>query len=155
MSEAVRSATPLTLLRDRFGMDSRSLEAVIETARRCGITSPLQPVASVALGIAVDDTIHVYHGFIHRVRKGIRPVTALARTYRQAGRAVMTTTIILSAQFLILITSQFVPTTHFGLLTTIGLVAALVFDLILLPALLILIYTWRDRPLNPAKPLEI
>ncbi len=32
MSDAATSATPLTLLRDRFGMDSRSLEAVIETA---------------------------------------------------------------------------------------------------------------------------
>ncbi len=109
-------------------------------------------IASVAVGIAVDDTIHVYHGFINRVKKGIRPVTALARTYRQAGRAVMTTTIILSAQFLVLITSQFVPTAHFGLLTTIGLVAALIFDLVLLPALLILIYGWRERPLKPARP---
>jgi len=32
MSDAARIATPLRLLRDRFGMDSRSLEAVIETA---------------------------------------------------------------------------------------------------------------------------
>lgn len=100
-------------------------------------------IASVAVGIAVDDTIHIYHGFIYRVKKGIKPVTALARTYRQAGRAVMTTTIILSAQFLVLITSQFVPTTHFGLLTSIGLVTALLFDLVLLPAMLIIIYTWK------------
>ena len=97
-------------------------------------------IASVAVGIAVDDTIHVYHGFIHRVRSGIKPVAAIIRTYRQAGRAVMTTTIILSAQFLVLLASQFVPTTHFGLLTCVGLVVALLFDLVLLPAILILIY---------------
>ncbi len=97
-------------------------------------------IASVAVGIAVDDTIHVYHGFSRRVKRGVKPVTALVRSYRQAGRAVITTTIILSAQFLVLTTSQFVPTTHFGLLTSIGLVAALLFDLLLLPALLILIY---------------
>lgn len=109
-------------------------------------------IASVAVGIAVDDTIHVYHGFISRVRKGISPVTAIARTYRQAGRAVVTTTLILCAQFLILITSQFVPTTHFGLLTSMGLVAALLFDLLLLPAILILIYR---RQYRPRKPLEI
>jgi hypothetical protein len=53
----------------------------------------------------------------------------------------MTTTIILSAQFLVLTLSQFVPTTHFGLLTSIGLVAALIFDLMLLPALLMIIYS--------------
>jgi predicted RND superfamily exporter protein len=112
-------------------------------------------IASVAVGIAVDDTIHIYHGFIHRVRRGIQPVTALVRTYRQAGRAVMTTTVILCAQFLVLTLSQFVPTTHFGMLTTIGLLAALLFDLLLLPALLILIYGWRNRPLSSRKPLEI
>ncbi len=98
-------------------------------------------IASVAVGIAVDDTIHVYHGFIRRIRQGISPVVALVKTYRQAGRAVMTTTIILSAQFMVLTTSQFVPTTNFGLLTSIGLVTALVFDLLLLPAILIVIYS--------------
>ncbi|WP_435686367.1 MMPL family transporter [Sedimenticola selenatireducens] len=97
-------------------------------------------IASVAVGIAVDDTIHVYHGFISRVRRGISPIVALVKTYKQAGRAVMTTTIILSAQFIVLTLSEFVPTTHFGLLTSIGLIAALLFDLLLLPALLILIY---------------
>ncbi len=97
-------------------------------------------IASVAVGIAVDDTIHVYHGFRHRLAQGISPVMALARSYREAGRAIVVTTIILSAQFLILTSSDFVPTRNFGLLTTIGLLAALLFDLLLLPALLIVLY---------------
>ncbi|WP_428624917.1 MMPL family transporter [Sedimenticola sp.] len=97
-------------------------------------------IASVAVGIAVDDTIHVYHGFISRVRRGVSPIVALVKTYKHAGRAVLTTTIILSAQFIVLTLSEFVPTAHFGLLTSIGLVSALFFDLLLLPALLILIY---------------
>ena len=96
-------------------------------------------IASIAVGIAVDDTIHIYHGYISRVNAGVRPVQALARTYNQAGRAVVTTTIILSAQFMILISSSFQPTAHFGLLTSIGLWAALVFDLLLLPAIIILV----------------
>ncbi len=100
-------------------------------------------IASVAVGIAVDDTIHIYHGFIHRVRQGAKPVSAMARTYRHAGRAVMTTTIILCAQFLVLTASQFVPTTNFGLLTSVGLITALVFDLVLLPAILTAIYMRR------------
>ncbi|HHH38095.1 MAG TPA: RND transporter [Sedimenticola sp.] len=112
-------------------------------------------IASVAVGIAVDDTIHVYHGFIQRVREGISPVVAIARTYNQAGRAVVTTTVILCAQFAILISSEFVPTAHFGLLTSVGLLAALFFDLTLLPALLVLIYGWRERPMRSRKPLEI
>ncbi|MFC1602335.1 MMPL family transporter [Pseudomonadota bacterium] len=100
-------------------------------------------IASVAVGIAVDDTIHIFHGFKQRIEGGATPVTALVRTFGQAGRAVTTTTIILCAQFLILVASQFVPTTHFGILTSAGLWAALVFDLLLLPALLILIYRKR------------
>lgn len=126
-------------------------------------------IASVAIGIAVDDTIHVFHGFKERIDRGIAPIAALARTYRSAGRAVVTTTIILSAQFLLLIWSDFVPTGNFGLLTTVGLVTALVFDLLLLPALLIMIYgehsplpAWSRRlsgrfsrpPAGPVGPLE-
>jgi len=102
-------------------------------------------IASVAVGIAIDDTIHIYHGFIVRVRKGVDPVFALARTYHQAGRAVMTTTIILCSQFLLLLASTFVPMGHFGVLVSVGLLAALVFDLLLLPALLILIFSVKKH----------
>ena len=103
-------------------------------------------IASVAVGIAIDDTIHVYHGFIQRVRKGISPVLALARTYHQAGRAVLTTTVILCSQFLLLLFSAFVPMSSFGLFTSIGLMSALLFDLLLLPAVLILIFRRRKQP---------
>ena len=102
-------------------------------------------IASVAVGIAVDDTIHIYHGYDKRIKKGVSPIQALARTYKQAGRAVVTTTIILSAQFMILVLSLFQPTVHFGLLTSIGLWAALLFDLILLPAILITLADCRSK----------
>jgi predicted RND superfamily exporter protein len=101
-------------------------------------------IASVAVGIAVDDTIHLYHGYTSRMNAGSSAVWALARTYRQAGRAVMTTTIILGTQFMILVVSLFQPTSHFGLLTSIGLYAALLFDLLLLPSLLVLLANCRS-----------
>jgi predicted RND superfamily exporter protein len=50
-------------------------------------------IAGIAVGVAVDDTIHVFDGFQRRVRSGVSPVMALARTYRSAGRAVITTTV--------------------------------------------------------------
>ena len=102
-------------------------------------------IASVAVGIAVADTHHIYHTYTTRLRAGASPVQALARTYPQAGRAVMITTIILSAQFMILVLSAFQPTTHFGVLTSIGLWAALLFDLLLLPAILIVLANFRSR----------
>ncbi|MEA3641363.1 MAG: MMPL family transporter [Lamprobacter sp.] len=99
-------------------------------------------ITGIAVGIAVDDTIHVYHGYRSRRLRGLSPVWALARTYQHAGRAVTATTLILSAQFLLLTSSPFVPTTEFGLLTALGLVTALLFDLLVLPALLMVTAGW-------------
>jgi hypothetical protein len=108
-------------------------------------------IAGIAVGVAVDDTIHVFDGFQRRVRSGVSPVMALVRTYRSAGRAVITTSVILCVQFLVLMSSSFVPTRNFGLLTAIGLVAALGFDLLLLPALLIVFYG-KKNPLRARWP---
>ena len=104
-------------------------------------------IASLAVGVAVDDTIHVFDGFQRRIRAGASPVLALVRTYHSAGRAVITTTVILCIQFLVLTSSGFVPTRNFGLLTAVGLVTALGFDLLLLPALLIVFYG-KKNPLR-------
>ncbi len=95
-------------------------------------------IASVAVGIAVDDTIHIFHGFSARQAAGASPAWALVRTLRRSGRAVTATTLILCIQFLMFTTSQFQPTAKFGLLTAVGLVAAFVYDLLVLPALLML-----------------
>jgi predicted RND superfamily exporter protein len=96
-------------------------------------------IASVALGVAVDDTIHIYNSYIRRRRAGARTVVALMRSYSQVGRAIMATTLILCSQLLLLCASDFIPTTEFGLLTSLGLLAALLFDLLLLPALLVVL----------------
>ncbi len=105
-------------------------------------------IASVAVGIAVDDTIHLYHGFSKRFKASGNAVSALARTYRHVGRAVTTTTLILCAQFMILTASEFVPTTHFGLLTSVGLVTAWAFDVTLFPAILMLVFHRPQRRLS-------
>ena len=94
-------------------------------------------IASVVLGITVDDTIHLYHGYRARLKKGMSPVFALARSYESSGRAVLATSTILIAQFGLLTTSDFIPTANFGLITSVGLVSGLLFEF-LLPALLVL-----------------
>ena len=95
-------------------------------------------VLSVAIGVAVDDTIHIYDSYLRRVKVGVKPIIALLRAYRGAGRAVFATTLILCGQFFFLVFSSFVPTYQFGLMTGIGLLAAFLFDIMLLPALLAL-----------------
>ena len=108
-------------------------------------------IAGVAVGIAVDDTIHVYHGYRSRRAAGRSHVWALARTYQHTGRAVTATTLILCAQFLVLTGSEFVPTVEFGLLTAVGLLTALLFDLLVLPALLTVIGGRSGRVPGPGQ----
>jgi predicted RND superfamily exporter protein len=93
-------------------------------------------IAGVILGITVDDTIHLYHGYLQRMRKGVSPVFAIIRSVESSGRAVVAISIVLIAQFSLLALSDFRPTAHFGLLCAIGLFAGQVFELLLMPALL-------------------
>jgi hypothetical protein len=95
-------------------------------------------IASVVLGITIDDTIHLYHGYSERLRAGASPLFAIARSYESTGRAVLATSAILIAQFALLTTSDFVPTANFGLMTAVGLLTGLMFEVLLLPALLVL-----------------
>jgi predicted RND superfamily exporter protein len=96
-------------------------------------------IASVATGIAVDDTIYLYQGYRQRRRAGASPVFALARVLRRTGPDCVATSLVLSAQFMMFGLSQFIPTRQFGLVTGVGLATAVLFDLLLLPALLLLL----------------
>jgi predicted RND superfamily exporter protein len=93
-------------------------------------------IAGVILGITVDDTIHLYHGYLHRIRHGVSPVFAIIRSVESSGRAVIAISVVLIAQFSLLGLSDFRPTAHFGMLCAVGLFAGQVFELLLMPALL-------------------
>lgn len=93
-------------------------------------------IAGVILGITVDDTIHLYHGYLHRIRRGVSPAFAIIRSVESSGRAVIAISVILIAQFSLLSLSDFRPTAHFGMLCAVGLFAGQVFELLLMPALL-------------------
>lgn len=93
-------------------------------------------IAGVILGITVDDTIHLYHGYLHRIRSGVSPVFAIIRSVESSGRAVIAISVVLIAQFSLLGLSDFRPTAHFGTLCAVGLFAGQVFELLLMPALL-------------------
>ncbi len=93
-------------------------------------------IAGIILGITVDDTIHLYHGYQHRIRHGVSPVFAIIRSVESSGRAVIAISIVLIAQFSLLGLSDFRPTAHFGMLCALGLLAGQVFELLLMPALL-------------------
>lgn len=102
-------------------------------------------IAGIVLGITVDDTIHLYHGWRHRREQGMSATWAVARTFKSTGSAVMAISVLLVSQFLLLASSNFQPTANFGLMTAVGLLSGQVFELILTPALLLAWARWGSR----------
>ena len=94
---------------------------------------------SIALGIAVDDTIHFLSRFRQEFKKSGDYYGAISRTLLTTGKAIISTTIILSLGFFVLVFSKFVPNHEFGILATIILIVALGGSLILLPVLILLV----------------
>ncbi len=92
--------------------------------------------ASVAMGVAVDDTIHFLSWFRSYLDKGYDRVRAVEMTYRRVGPAMTQTTIVGGLGLFVFALSTFTPTQRFGTLMLLLLGAALAGDLILLPALL-------------------
>jgi uncharacterized protein len=92
-------------------------------------------IAAVAMGIAVDDTIHYIHRYLEEL-DGSSADKAVERTHASVGYAILYTSLIIILGFSLLAFSDFVPSVLFGLLTGLAMFMALVFALCLLPALL-------------------
>ncbi|HUG90453.1 MAG TPA: MMPL family transporter [Planctomycetaceae bacterium] len=100
-------------------------------------------VATIALGVALNDTVHFIMHYRHRRAEGEGVETALRDTLGEIGRPIILTSVVMCLGFAIFLLSDFRPMYHFGLLGSIAMVAALVGDLVLLPNLLRLFD--RDR----------
>jgi hypothetical protein len=94
-------------------------------------------VASIALGIAVDNTVHVLANVRRRLEAGLAVDQSTVGTLRDIAPAMVATTATACVGFLALATSEFVPIRDFGLLATVAMAAALVADLVVLPAMLV------------------
>lgn len=97
-------------------------------------------IFTISFGIAVDDTIHFMSKLRLELNKGKTFIYALKRTYLSTGRAIILTTLILCSGFLLLMFSDFLGTFYVGLLISCTLFFALIADLFLLPALLMIFY---------------
>lgn len=96
-------------------------------------------IAAIAIGIAVDDTIHFIHRFEDEFKLDKDYVNAMRRSHSGIGHAMYYTTIIIVIGFSILMLSNLVPTIYFGLLTGIIMISVLAADLLLLPKLLLML----------------
>jgi len=93
-------------------------------------------IAAIALGIAVDSTIHYMARLNLELRGETDQVAALVRTVRTVGVPIVYTTVALFLGFLTFGFSSFVPIQNFGILTGFTMAASLGANLVLLPALL-------------------
>ncbi len=102
--------------------------------------------ASVAIGIAVDDTIHFLTAY-HRSREQGRSAScSVIHAYHLCGRAMFQTSAVCGLGMLIFALSDFVPTRRFAWMMAVQLGLALLGDLILLPALLLASSSVRRPP---------
>ncbi|MDG1716950.1 MAG: MMPL family transporter [Saprospiraceae bacterium] len=93
-------------------------------------------IFAIVFGIAVDDTIHFLSKYKLERVKGRSVEESLEVCYTETGKAIMITTVILFFGFMVLLLSNSQPTNIVGLLISVTLVSALVFDLYLLPILI-------------------
>ena len=107
------------------------------------------PVAAIALGIAIDDTIHFLVRFKREFNRARNYSKAIENTLRSVGKPILVTTIVLTAGFFIFLFSNFQPTQNLGVLISFAVVSAVFADLIVLPVLLLLL-----KPLGREGPLE-
>ena len=92
--------------------------------------------ASVALGIAVDDTIHYLTWFREAIDRGMNAEDAAIDAYEKCATAMTETTFIASAGLLAFVFSTFTPTQMFGTMIIIVLFTSLSGDLIFLVSIL-------------------
>lgn len=95
-------------------------------------------IASITLGIAVDDTIHFVVWFKRNINRGLDMKQAIMQTYRDVGKPIVITSLVLFLGFFMFVLGNIIPTRIFGALTAFSMLMALVADLIFLPAIMII-----------------
>ena len=93
-------------------------------------------IASIALGVAVDDTIHIMTRLSSTIRTTADQEQALLETLSTVGKPALYASVVLFLGFLTLSFSSFVPIREFGFLSAITILVGLIVEIALLPAML-------------------
>jgi hypothetical protein len=93
-------------------------------------------IACIAIGLGLDDTIHFMSRYDYEMKRATSNEEALRRTIRIVGKPIIYTSMSLFAGFIIIAGSDFVPLFQFGILSAMSIIACLIADLALLPALI-------------------
>ncbi|MEW6777222.1 MAG: MMPL family transporter [Bdellovibrionota bacterium] len=105
-------------------------------------------IASIALGIAVDDTVHYVSRMpIEFKRTGGDYIESIKTTHATIGRALVSTSIILILGFGVMMMGAFMPTRRFGGLTALTMFLAIIGEMIYTP-----VFYMFFKPLGPGTP---
>ncbi len=113
-----------------------------------GLTESI--IASVTLGLIVDDTIHFLSKYQRgRQELGLDTDEAILYAYRTVGISLVITSMVFVVGFGVLAFSHYQGTSHLGLLTALTIFFALAADLLFLPALMSLWGKWQTAKSSP------
>ncbi|SFV60606.1 Predicted exporter of the RND superfamily [hydrothermal vent metagenome] len=96
-------------------------------------------IGSIAIGLAVDDTIHFMHNFKRYYLETNDVQLAMENTFFTTGKAMVITTLVLSFGFYAYMAANMISVQNFGILTGSVILFALLADLLLAPALMVVI----------------
>ncbi len=95
-------------------------------------------ISAVMLGLIVDDTTQFLYRFRYEMRRLGDHAEAVTAAVRGVGRALLSTTLVLSLGFMVLALAQIRSVSWFGILMSLAMVCALLGDLLMLPAMIVL-----------------
>jgi hydrophobe/amphiphile efflux-3 (HAE3) family protein len=93
-------------------------------------------IATIAVGIAVDDTVHHMVTFSRQLQLHHDQDVAMLNTMKSQGRPIIYVSLALAAGFLVSVVSPLVPAAHFGLFAALTMLVAMVCELVLTPVLM-------------------
>jgi predicted RND superfamily exporter protein len=96
-------------------------------------------IGSIAIGLAVDDTIHFMHNFKRYYLETNDVQLAMENTFFTTGKAMVITTLVLSLGFFAYMAANMISVQNFGILTGSVIIFALLSDLLLAPALMVVV----------------
>lgn len=135
----IPNVLPIALPLSVFGLFGMPLDA------------PAIFVSSVALGVCVDDSIHFFTKFMAARKQGKHVEDAIRYVFESSGAAITVTSIILVLGFGMLVLSDFSPNYMMGTLAATMISLAWVADLLVTPAVLILLNP-ETEPANETVP---
>ncbi len=120
-------------------------------------------ICSIAIGLVVDDTMHFMYNYRKYYEKFDDAKKAVRETFLTTGRALFITTLVLTANFFVLLGGTFTSTHKFGFFSGLVILMALAANFIVTPALMILVMPHLklknilppDEPDQPQGPMTV